>query len=150
METMKLERGRKLPAKNGFTNMGFTLLLVVFLVITLVVLALLALSGAKNDLEFSRSLALQRQQYYEACSQSETCLQQVQQRLKTAEEQGREPDFSGLPVEKEENRLFWQIPVDETRVLRAEYDLKTGKIQRWQTESAREWEQDDRVSTWIP
>lgn len=137
----------KLP---GFVNMGFTLLLVVFLVITLVVLALLALSEAKSDLEFSRTLAEERQAYYTACNCAERVLQQVDEASFQARKSGKKPDFSHLNVQEKQGEILWEIPVDESRVLSVAYCLETGEISAWKIQSARQWSQDEEVSVWTP
>ena len=134
----------------GFVNMGFTLLLVVFLVITLVVFALLALSGARNDLAFSRQLALQKQNYYTACSQSEALLQKVDQAVFRAKLRGIRPNFDGLPVKRSQDTVSWEIPVDDHRILCGEYSLRTRKITRWQVTASEAWNSDDSVSVWMP
>lgn len=54
--------------KFGFVNMGTASLLVVFLTLCLVAFAMLSLSTAKNDYEFSKKLAERSTAYYE-----ETC-----------------------------------------------------------------------------
>ena len=50
--------------KFGFVNIGTASLLVVFLTLCLVAFAMLSLSSAKNDYEFSRKLADRTTAYY--------------------------------------------------------------------------------------
>ena len=147
------ETPKKQDAKKdfpGFVNMGFTLLLVVFLVITLVVFALLALSGARNDLAFSRQLAQQKQNYYSACSQSEVLLQKVDQAVSRGKLRGIRPDFDGLPVKRSEDTVSWEIPVDNHRILHVEYAMRSRKITCWNVTSSEDWNSDDSVSVWMP
>lgn len=151
--SMAFQSPRKQDEKKnfpGFVNMGFTLLLVVFLVITLVVFALLAMSGARNDLAFSRQLARQKQDYYTACSQSEALLQKVDQAVFRGKIRGIRPNFDGLPVKRTEDRVSWEIPVDDHRILHAEYSLRTRKITCWKVSPMDAWNSDDSVSVWIP
>lgn len=55
--------------KFGFVNIGTASLLVVFLTLCLVAFAMLSLSSAKNDYEFSKKLAERTTSYY-----TEQCL----------------------------------------------------------------------------
>ncbi len=57
--------------KFGFVNIGTASLLVVFLTLCLVAFAMLSLSTAKSDYEFSRKLADRTTAYYEELSASE-------------------------------------------------------------------------------
>lgn len=57
--------------KFGFVNIGTASLLVVFLTLCLVAFALLSLSTAKSDYEFSQKLAERTTAYYETISESE-------------------------------------------------------------------------------
>ena len=57
--------------KFGFVNIGTASLLVVFLTLCLVAFAMLSLSTAKSDYEFSRKLADRTTAYYEELSVSE-------------------------------------------------------------------------------
>ena len=57
--------------KFGFVNIGTASLLVVFLTLCLVAFAMLSLSTAKNDYEFSKKLAERTTVYYEEKCSSE-------------------------------------------------------------------------------
>lgn len=57
--------------KFGFVNIGTASLLVVFLTLCLVAFAMLSLSTAKNDYEFSKKLAERTTVYYEEKCASE-------------------------------------------------------------------------------
>lgn len=56
--------------KFGFINMGTASLLVVFLTLCLVTFAMLTLSTAKSDYEFSKKLAERTTAYYEELNTS--------------------------------------------------------------------------------
>ena len=139
--------GRQTP---GFVNLGFSLLLVIFLVLTLALLALLALSEAENDLQFSRRMAAQRKSYYEACSQSEWLRSQISERLENAEEKGRKPDYSGLPVHMEKGKICWEIPMENGRILSVVYAPETEEILAFSVDSSEKWENDQGLSLWMP
>lgn len=62
---------QKNSTKFGFVNIGTASLLVVFLTLCLVAFAMLSLSTAKNDYEFSKKLADRTTAYYEELSASE-------------------------------------------------------------------------------
>ena len=57
--------------KFGFVNIGTASLLVAFLTLCLVAFAMLSLSTAKSDYEFSKKLAERTTAYYENLSSSE-------------------------------------------------------------------------------
>ena len=58
----------KKDQKSGFVNIGTASLLVVFLTLCLVSLAMLSLSTAKSDYEFSQKLAQKTTAYYNELS----------------------------------------------------------------------------------
>lgn len=68
---------KKDAAPASFLNMGTSSLLVTFLILCIAIFATLSLSGAKSDHDFATSLAEQKQAYYEACSDSEEVLAQL-------------------------------------------------------------------------
>ena len=118
----------------SFMNMGTSSLLVIFLVLSIAVFATLALSSAKNDMDFSRQLAGQRQAYYEAVSQSElvlagldAILTEQRKSSKNAQEyfdktlnslDNERNDFSiESQILDNELVLSWQAPFSDTRML---------------------------------
>ena len=58
----------KKDQKSGFVNIGTASLLVVFLTLCLVSFAMLSLSTAKSDYEFSQKLAQKTTSYYNELS----------------------------------------------------------------------------------
>lgn len=120
---------REKAGSPGFIHMGTISLLTVLLVVMLVVLSLLMLSGARQDYAYSQKLAQRKTEYYTAHNQAQQIYQQVQQTLAQPE-----PDFSGLPVEQEEGRIRWQVPLGQNQQLCAELTQQETQwhITRWQ------------------
>lgn len=124
----------------SFLNMGTSSLLVIFLVLSIAIFATLALSSAKNDIDFSKQLAQQKQAYYEACSQSELILAQIDSLLakhasqsentqeyfdKTLSSLDNEIENVSIETQAAEDclTLSWQIPFSETRMLSVVVDI---------------------------
>lgn len=63
--------------KETFVNIGSSSLLIIFLVLSLVTFAVLALSTAKSDHTLSRELADHKKEYYEASAEAENILSEV-------------------------------------------------------------------------
>ncbi|MBQ7360279.1 MAG: hypothetical protein IJW63_09305 [Lachnospiraceae bacterium] len=118
----------------SFLNMGTSSLLVIFLVLSIAIFATLALSSAKNDIDFSRQLSQQKQAYYEVCNQSEVVLahldailakhasnsQNVQEYFdKTLSSLDNEIENVTIESQVAEDHLTlsWQLPFSETRML---------------------------------
>lgn len=62
---------------SSFVNIGSSSLLIIFLILCLAVFAILSLSSAKSDYSLSKRLAEHKTQYYEASSQAEVILDQI-------------------------------------------------------------------------
>ena len=120
---------RRKRESRGFVNAGGALMLALLLILMLVMLAGLTLSAAENDRVFSQRLAQQKQSYYGACSQAEAVLQQIHGRISS---QHPRPDVSDLNAWWQEDTVYWEVPVEEDRVLRAAWSPQTGETLQWQ------------------
>lgn len=67
---MKRKLSRELTNDKTIINMGTSLMVVVLLGLSLIVIAALTLSSAKNNLDLSRGIAEHTKDYYDACSKA--------------------------------------------------------------------------------
>lgn len=84
---------KKKSSSTPFVNMGTSLLLVVFLVLTLVTFAVLSLSSAKSDYDTSQRMAEHKKQYYEASTKAQVVVSKIDRLL---EEESKKQDQSDL------------------------------------------------------
>lgn len=63
--------------QTSFINIGSSSLLIIFLILCLATFAVLSLSSAKSDYSFSQKLAAHKAAYYNASSQAELILKEV-------------------------------------------------------------------------
>ena len=84
---------KKKSSSTPFVNMGTSLLLVVFLVLTLVTFAVLSLSSAKSDYATSQRMAEHKKQYYEASTKAQVVVSKIDRLL---EEESKKQDQSDL------------------------------------------------------
>lgn len=64
-------------APTPFFNIGTSSLLVIFLILCLVTFAILTLTSAKSDADFSEKLAHHKTNYYAACNTAESTLDEI-------------------------------------------------------------------------
>lgn len=84
---------KKKSSSTPFVNMGTSLLLVVFLVLTLVTFAVLSLSSAKSDYDTNQRMAEHKKQYYEASTKAQVVVSKIDRLL---EEESKKQDQSDL------------------------------------------------------
>lgn len=120
-----------------FISIGSSSLLVVFLVLGIMTFAVLSFVSAKNDYEYSRKIALQKKEYYEACNQAEEELWRLSSSL-SKQSGPAEGSYSFL------------VPIDDHRQLSVGYDILTdtnGKltyqITQWKVQLREHWETDE-------
>lgn len=65
----------------SFVNIGSSSLLIIFLILSLVTFAVLALSGAQSDLRLSRTLAERSAEYYRVSDRAEKIVAQIDRLL---------------------------------------------------------------------
>ena len=117
---------------------GGTSLLVIFAVLCLTVFALLSLSTVRADERLSKASAKAVSDYYAADAQAEELLAQLRA--------GKVPE--GVTVR---GMLYsYSCPISDTQNLSVEvrFDGTHYSVLRWQTESCREEEIDDRLPVW--
>ena len=108
-------------------NIGTSFLLVIFIILCMVIFAVLSLSGALKDYEYSSQNAERTAAYYEACNQAEEIRAQI-------EAEGSTQDI-----------IEYSVPIDEDEVLQVVLSRQEGsshqyKIKSWTQESTANWE----------
>ena len=115
--------GKDRSSDRPTVTLGMSSLLVVFLILCLVTFAVLTLSGARSDYEFSERLSDRRQAETAAENEAQKILAQVDRRLAECSENGTEPNLDDLGVKIEKNRIFWETSVDEGQSLMVELTI---------------------------
>lgn len=156
--------------QSSFTAIGSSSLLVVFLVLCLTTFSILSLSGAKSDYSFTERLSKHKSDYYEACSQAESILGNIDQLLEQtylskAMSQEEYLDAltltlmttsavpcsystkSGKPI------ISYSVPVDKKQALFVELKVTNPakspnyyEIQTWQVAPSDTWKSDDTLN----
>ena len=147
--------------ENPILNFGASLLLVVFLILCLVTFAVLTLSSAANDYEFSRKLAVRKAAYYEANNQAEYLLKEIDQMLVDGNDWKQAVSLStetvSITADLDENNvpvISYSVPLDDAQALSVCLELfpadaagdTTYHIRKWQVVSTTEWESDDSIT----
>ena len=123
-----------------FISIGSSSLLVVFLVLGIMVFAVLSFVSAKNDYEYSKKIALQKKQYYEACNLAEEQLWEISSSLSK-----KNPPAEGS--------YSFTVPVDSNRQLSVAYDILpdtqgnlTYHITKWKIELRESWVGEEELN----
>lgn len=139
--------GKDRSSDRPTVTLGMSSLLVVFLILCLVTFAVLTLSGARSDYEFSERLSDRRQAETAAENEAQKILAQVDRRLAECSKNGTEPNLDDLGVKIEKNRIFWETSVDEGQSLMVELTVTNEgehycEITAWKLVSATERSED--------
>lgn len=122
-----------------FISIGSSSLLVVFLVVGIMTFAVLSFVSANNDYEYSRKIALQKEQYYDACNLAEEALWKL----------SNPQDGVSFPAAGTYTLTF---PIDSNRLLSVVYEVKqpeekfTYEILEWKVQLNKDWEGNDNLS----
>lgn len=108
-------------------NMGTSFLLVIFIILCMVIFAVLSLSGALKDYEYSKYNAARTSAYYDACNEAEEIRAKIEAQ------------------ESSETIIEYSVPVNENEVLhvileRPGSTISSYKIKLWKLESIARWE----------
>lgn len=152
--------------KYPVVNIGSSSMLVIFIILCLVIFSVLSLASANNDYAYSRKIADRTTAYYEAVSEAETLLSQIDTILyearvqegdgwlDTAAQTFKDAGIPALQItEGAAPRLSYQVPISESQALLVTLSLRTDArageplytIEGYQEISTREWEGDDAV-----
>lgn len=161
--------------QSTFVNIGSSSLLIIFLILCLTTFAILSLSSAQSDYNFSKRFAEHKTEYYEASSRAEMILGEIDQVLaetaktenknsqtasaaynETVAEQldGREIDHIALSCTNTNDgaSISYQVPSGEKQALKVTLLVTNDaehenyyKIQSWQLISTIDWNADDSL-----
>lgn len=109
--------GKERASVRPAATIGMSSLLVVFLILCLVTFAVLTLSGARNDYDFSERLAQRKLAETAAGNEAQRIWAQVDRRLAECAETGALLDVSDLGASMENDTFFWETPVDDGQSL---------------------------------
>lgn len=116
-----------------FISIGSSSLLVVFLVLGIMTFAVLSFVSAKNDYEYSKKIASQKKEYYEACNLAEERLWELSS------------SFSKQNT-IETGSYSFIIPIDSNRQLFVAYDILENeqqnpiyRVTEWKVELSESW-----------
>lgn len=156
--------------QSSFTAIGSSSLLVVFLVLCLTTFAILSLSSAKSDYSFTERLSKHKTNYYDACSQAETILGEIDRLLEQtylSNPTSREEYLDALSLalvtgsqtrcsystDTGEPIISYNVPIDKKQTLFVELKVTDPakspyyyEIQTWQAASSETWKGDDTLN----
>ena len=162
---------KKTKQQSSFMNMGTSLLLVIFLVLTLVTFAVLSLSSAKSDYNLSAKLAKHKTEYYDASAKAEAVLSEIDEKLETLAQEshndttsyyaaaGEQFDQVSLQdtllhceITPEDALISYTIPMSDSQALQVILHITDYTqndtyytIQTWQVISTDSWEGDQTI-----
>lgn len=148
------------------TNIGSVSLLMTFIILCLVVFAMLSLSGAVSEYQYSQKIAQHNQDYYQASNEAVQMLRQIDRLLHAAYE--TKPDIYYAVVEEqlagmrelqtdftEENpTVTYEIPISSSQLLKVILTLNPPEqmeygyynITTWQEVPSSGWNGDDSLN----
>ena len=171
-------KSRKHAGGDSFTTIGTSSLLIIFVILTMVVLAVLSVSTARRDYRAASLLAEHRTGYTKACAAAEEIAADIDGILAGAS--ARNDDKAGflqdlrdysyssqeftdgatvtLTIGTDANDttiISYTVPAGDDQALFAELELtSTGdhyyNIRSWETISTAEWTSDDTLDLYIP
>lgn len=153
-------------------NIGSSSMLVIFVVLCLVTFATLSLASAKNDYDYSRTIADRRADYYTACDTAQKMLNSIDSTLADVYDNMDDHDdyftsakyaLAGLEMDQvdismnfssAEPTVTYVIPINDTQSLQISLVLKDSAsldegyytITQWQTINTEEWTSDDTMN----
>ena len=138
-----------------FTATGIPSLFLIFSVLCLAVLSLLTLGNSRSELSTARNSMQQTEDYYNACSQASTVINEIQTELTDAYRQFCK-DHSELTFNEEKQTLLFAEPLSDTQqltvCLKVLYPEKSGdsliQILQWKTDTTASWTPDTSQSVY--
>lgn len=143
-------------SQSSFVNIGSSSLLIIFLILSLVTFAILSLSGSRSDYSFSQKLAEHKTAYYEASSQAEQILGQIDDTLASCAESVKKAldgqQYDSIRLETDGQLLTFSIPMEGEQALLVQLEITDYTkaetfyvIKTWQVISTKSWESDQSI-----
>ena len=162
---------------NFFTATGIPSLFLIFSVLCLAVLSLLTLGNSRSELSTARNSMQQTEDYYNACSQASTVINEIQTELTDTYRQATDQknylalvgqfckDHSELTFDEEKQTLLFAESLSDTQqltvCLKVLYPEKSGdslypssdtepfiEILQWKTDTTASWTPDTSQSVY--
>ena len=147
---------------------GIPSLFLIFSVLCLAVLSLLTLGNSRSELNTARNSMQQTEDYYNACSQASTVINEIQTELTDAYRQATDQknylalvgqfckDHSELTFDEEKQTLLFAESLSDTQqltvCLKVLYPEKSGdsliQILQWKTDTTASWTPDTSQSVY--
>ena len=143
-----------------FTATGIPSLFLIFSVLCLAVLSLLTLGNSRSELSTARNSMQQTEDYYNACSQASTVINEIQTELTDAYRLALVGQFckdhSELTFDEEKQTLLFAESLSDTQqltvCLKVLYPEKSGdsliQILQWKTDTTASWTTDTSQSVY--
>lgn len=116
-------------------TMGISFMLVIFITLSMVVFAVLSLSTAKKDLEYSQLNAVHTSAYYDASNLAETELNKISQ---------------DMSLYSDGDTIEFCVELDDTQSLQVIVELMPSEnnyiIKTWKLISTKDWNGDNTLS----
>lgn len=123
--------------KRSVVNTGTASMIVIFIGISLSILAALALSGARNDYNMSKKMAEHTTEYYEALNEAEKMLSDIE--VLKAQHDGEEV-------------IHFEIPMNEKQALELEIRLEDTPdgyfVETCRVINTDQWQGEDFLPVW--
>lgn len=144
---------------------GFSLIVLIFVVLLLISFAAVSMTSAKADYQLSKKSADRTKKYYDVSNQVNEIIGEIDNFLaeQYAKGLGEEEYYSCLsdfqkkkkeiPIQVEKNRMTWEFPLQKDQVLEIELEIlyprqreKTFyKITKWKTIQKGDWEKEESI-----
>ena len=141
-----------------FTATGIPSLFLIFSVLCLAVLSLLTLGNSRSELSTARNSMQQTEDYYNACSQASTVINEIQTELTDAYRQATDQKnyLSELTFDEEKQTLLFAESLSDTQqltvCLKVLYPEKSGdsliQTLQWKTDTSASWTPDTSQSVY--
>lgn len=135
-------------------HVGTPLMLVIFIILCMVIFAVLSLSSAAKDYNYSEKNATRTTAYYTACNQAEVALAEIDQIIKTSTNQealiSNLETLNYLSVSADEIvTAEYHVSVDEDEILQVVLNIHPEEssyiITTWKQQSTAEWTGDQSL-----
>jgi Flp pilus assembly protein TadG len=144
------------------TNIGTVSLMMIFIILCMVVFAVLSLSDAMRDYNFSQKLATHTTEYYAASNQAESILSKVDNILKNTTVDDNYYENIELALQSQPDLpvtasyldqslyLSWQVDMNDSQALYAKIRILPSdasfEITAWEEIQTAEWDSDNTLN----
>ena len=118
--------------RTSFRSFGFSILITMFIALSLIVFAVLSLAAARNNYTHSQIIADNKADYYAACNIAENIIADIS----IGELKGyKSADGSAIEIARNGNQYSWTVAISDSRELQVSLVLTGQKcdITKWKT-----------------